>query len=120
MCCERPTALRGHEPNRAYDTTIRPRPPRSRSKSPIEVPRRHSVGWCHLTGEPHGRLDIPSPHFRLDRRQIEAALTTHLAHRHQFTTPPLITPAHLVDDQLTIKAQLRVAGHRIAERDLVT
>jgi putative transposase len=41
VCCERPTALRGHEPNRAYDTTIRPRPPRSRSK--IRTPRKAEV-----------------------------------------------------------------------------
>ena len=29
-------------------------------------------------------------------------------------------PAYLVEDQLTIGAQLRMAGHRIVERDLVT
>jgi hypothetical protein len=37
-----------------------------------------------------------------------------------FTTPPSITPAYLVEDQLTIGAQLHVAGHRVVERDLVT
>ena len=86
----------------------------------VEVPRRHSIGWCHVTGQPHGRLEIPSPHFRLDRRQIETALTAHLADAHEFATPPAITPAYLVEDELTIGARLRVTGHRIVERDLVT
>ena len=86
----------------------------------VEVPRRHAIGWCHVTGQPHGRLEIPSPHFRLDRRQIETALTAHLADQHPTSAPPQVAPAYLVEDQLTIGARLRVAGHRIVERDLVT
>ena len=86
----------------------------------VEVPRRHAIGWCHITGEPHGRLEIPSPHFRLDRRQVETALTAHLADQHPTSAPPQVAPAYLVEDQLTIRAQLRMAGHRIVERDLVT
>ena len=85
----------------------------------VEVPRRHSIGWCHVTGQPHGRLEIPSPHFRLDRRQVETALTAHLAD-HTAQRPAAGLPAYLVEDQLTIGAQLRMAGHRILERDLVT
>lgn len=86
----------------------------------VEVPRRHAIGWCHVTGQPHGRLEIPSPHFRLDRRQVETALTAHLADQHPNSAPPQVAPAYLVEDQLTIGAQLRMAGHRIVERDLVT
>lgn len=86
----------------------------------VEVPRRHAIGWCHITGEPHGRLEIPSHHFRLDRRQIESALTIHLADRHPTGAPQNVIPAYLVEDQLMIGAQLRVAGYRIVERDLVT
>lgn len=86
----------------------------------VEVPRRHAIGWCHVTGQPHGRLEIPSPHFRLDRRQVETALTAHLADQHPNSAPPQVAPAYLIEDQLTIGAQLRMAGHRIVERDLVT
>lgn len=86
----------------------------------VEVPRRHAIGWCHVTGQPHGRLEIPSPHFRLDRRQIETALTAHLADQHPTSARPPVMPAYLVEDQLAIGARLRVAGHRIVERDLVT
>ena len=86
----------------------------------VEVPRRHAIGWCHVTGQPHGRLEIPSPHFRLDRRQIETALAAHLADQHPASGPPHVIPAYLVEDQLTIGARLQVAGHRIVERDLVT
>jgi hypothetical protein len=90
------------------------------ARSVVEVPRRHSIGWCHVTGQPHGRLEIPSCHFRLDRRQIETALTSYLADQHPTSDPPRVAPAYLLEDQLTIEAQLRVAGHRIVERDLVT
>jgi hypothetical protein len=85
-----------------------------------EVPRQHSIGWCDTTGRRHGQLVITSPHFRLDRRQIEAALACDLTTTHHYTDAPPITPAHTLDRELATEARLRVAEHRIVERDLTT
>lgn len=90
------------------------------SRAVVEVPRRHRIGWCDVTGDPHGHLEIISPHVRLDRRQIETALTADLTDLHHYPSPPRIAPAHTVTDQLGAAARLRVAGHRIVDRDLLS
>ena len=88
-----------------------------RGRPTVRVPRSHEIGWCSTSGSPHGRLVITSPHLRLDRRQIEAALVAELASR--YPTPPTLAPAQQMLDQLSKEAALRVAGHTIVEADLV-
>ena len=42
------------------------------SLSLVDIPRRHTIGWCDTSGTPFGTITIVSPHPRLDRRTIEA------------------------------------------------
>ena len=44
----------------------------------VDIPRRHTIGWCDTSGAPHGTITIVSPHPRLDRRTIETALAEEL------------------------------------------
>lgn len=90
------------------------------SRRLVDIPRRHGIGWCDAAGDPYGQLEITSPHPRLDRRQIETALAADLTNSHRYPRPPQIVPAHTVEHQLSIAAQLRVAGHRVLDRDLMT
>ena len=66
----------------------------------VEVPRRHAIGWCHVTGQPHGRLEIPSSHlgWTAARSRPPSAPTSPAAPARDTTTG---RPAQLVQDQLT-------------------
>ena len=66
------------------------------SLSLVDIPRRHSIGWCDSSGTPFGSITIVSPHPRLDRRTIETALV----------------------GELTAEARLRAGGHAVQTRDL--
>ena len=86
------------------------------SLSLVDIPRRHSIGWCDSSGTPFGSITIVSPHPRLDRRTIETALTEHLAAT--FSDPPRLGTAAEFIGELTAEARLRAGGHAVLTRDL--
>jgi hypothetical protein len=87
---------------------------------PGEASGMHRIGWVDVTGRPHGRLDIPSPHLRLDPHTIETALRTHLV-PHPYSEQPTILAAGLTEaNLLSSEARLIVDGHTITDTDLST
>ena len=86
------------------------------SLSLVDIPRRHTIGWCDTSGTPFGTITIVSPHPRLDRRTIETALTEELAAT--FPGPPPSQTATETLGELTAEARLRAAGHAVLTRDL--
>ena len=81
--------------------------------------RVHHIGWVDVTGQPHGRLEIRSPHLRLDERTIQTALAEHLVPAN-YPTMPIIRPAHRVPEtELSLEAGLIIDGHTITHRDLL-
>ena len=81
-----------------------------------EIPRRHVIGWCDAAGAPTGKIDIVSPHLRLERRTIETALAQDLAGR--YATPPRLGTTDELAEILSIEARLRAAGHHVLTRNL--
>jgi len=86
------------------------------SLSLIDIPRRHTIGWCDTSGTPFGTITIVSPHPRLDRRTIEAALTEELATT--YPGPLRLNTATENPGELTAEARLRAGGHAVLTRDL--
>ena len=87
---------------------------------PAGTPRVHRIGWVDANGRPHGRLDIPSPHLRLDPRTIETALADHLVPR-IYPVPPTILAAGLTDPALYgSETRLVLDGHTVTNMDLST
>ena len=86
------------------------------SLSLVDIPRRHTIGWCDTSGTPFGTITIVSPHPRLDRRTIEAALTENLATT--FPDPPRLGTAAEFAGEFTAEARLRAGGHAVLTRDL--
>ena len=81
--------------------------------------RIHHVGWVDVTGRPQGRLEIRSPHLRLDERTIHTALAEHLVPA-SYPTMPIIRPAHRVPEtELSLEAGLIIDGHGITHRGLL-
>lgn len=86
------------------------------SLSLVDIPRRHTIGWCDTSGTPFGTITIVSPHPRLDRRTIEATLTEEL--NTTLPGPLRLNPATENLGELTAEARLRVGGHAVLTRDL--
>jgi hypothetical protein len=86
------------------------------SLSLVDIPRRHTIGWCDTSGTPFGTITIASPHPRLDRRTIEATLTEELA----ATFPGPLRLCTVTENvvELTAEARLRAGGHAVLTRDL--
>src|SRR3954468_21412346 len=88
-------------------------------KAELTVPRWHRIGWGDVTGLPHGWLEIPSRHLRLDQQTIEKALLAELANLYEAPSPAVL-PAGLADPAIvSVEAALTVAGHEILDRGLL-
>ncbi len=104
------------DPERASSTVLWWRQP----LPPAQTPRIHRIGWVDTAGRPHGRLDIDSPHLRLDPATIEAALADHLV-PHTYPNPPRILAAGLTDPALYgSETRLVLDGHTVTNMDLST
>ena len=90
-----------------------------RQSPPTPTIRVHHIGWVDVTGQPTGRLEIRSPHLRLDERTIQTALAEHLVPA-SYPTMPIIRPAHRVPEtEMSLEAGLIIDGHTITHRDLL-
>lgn len=84
------------------------------------MPRIHRIGWVDATGRPHGRIDIPSPHLRLEPSTIEAELRDRLV-PHRYPGQPILLAAGLTDPELLgHETRLIIDGHTVTDADLAT
>lgn len=91
-----------------------------RPPKPTATIRIHHIGWVDTTGQPHGTIDIPSHHLRLDNHTIETTLADHLVPEHYPTLPTLLTAHQLPPKELNDEVRLIIDGHTISEVDLLT